>query len=670
MVFALLCAVQTLLAANKQAETFNMQKAYEAFQNQDYQTAVDCLNKELADDAKNGYAYLWMAIAYTTVDDYGSMLTNSDKAIQYLPKKDKKSRGVAFNLRSSAYSGLGQQDLALADISEAINLDPKNVDYLNSRAQIYFEQFQYELADADAKKITELEPGNPLGWLCLGRNADARKDYDKAIEHYNYAVKLDNSNAQSYSLRAYTYINQKRWSEATDDVVSAFSIDITDGGALDCVNTLADSASVVLCSKMKIQAKKDPNNSLWPFIIGATYEKRGNMTEALEFFNKSFDIEPSAGAAQGLSAAYSDADNLKMALDFADRAIQMDSTDTDGLYSKAMAYFKARRWEDADRALSIYLDAEPERADAYCYRGFTRDHLGKTNEAADDYDTAITLQPMVTSYYFRGRHYWNLGDKDKAIADFKQAVEMDTIPDSSSPSIMLLGYLGRTDEAEALIAEIGKDAESMVLYNTACYYAMFGDKQKAVDFLNQSVDKGFLRLTLLENDSDMDSIRSMDGYKKVVERLKSKQLKMEEENAEYTDQTVEVPMTKESGVFKVKCSINGLPLHFVFDTGAANVTISAVEAAFMYKNNYLSDKDFMGSSSFLTASGDIIEGSVVNLRNVNFGGLDMNNVKATVVKTQNAPILLGQSVLSRLGKVEIDYSSYTIRITRKVKTTR
>ena len=162
----------------------------------------------------------------------------------------------------------------------------------------------------------------------------------------------------------------------------------------------------------------------------------------------------------------------------------------------------------------------------------------------------------------------------------------------------------------------------------------------------------------------------MDGYKKVVERLKSKQLKMEEENAEYTDQTVEVPMTKGSGVFKVKCSINGLPLHFVFDTGAANVTISAVEAAFMYKNNYLSDKDFMGSSRFLTASGDIIEGSVVILRNVNFGGLDMNNVKATVVKTQNAPILLGQSVLSRLGKVEIDYSSYTIRITRKVKTTR
>ena len=36
-----------------------MQKAYEAFQNQDYQTAVDCLNKELADDAKTAMPILY-----------------------------------------------------------------------------------------------------------------------------------------------------------------------------------------------------------------------------------------------------------------------------------------------------------------------------------------------------------------------------------------------------------------------------------------------------------------------------------------------------------------------------------------------------------------------------------------------------------------------------------
>ena len=47
--------------------------------------------------------------------------------------------------------------------------------------------------------------------------------------------------------------------------------------------------------------------------------------------------------------------------------------------------------------------------------------------------------------------------------------------------------------------------------------------------------------------------------------------------------TTEVPFTKESGVCKVKCDINGLPLHFVFDTGVSDVTISMVEATFIIK---------------------------------------------------------------------------------------
>ena len=95
--------------------------------------------------------------------------------------------------------------------------------------------------------------------------------------------------------------------------------------------------------------------------------------------------------------------------------------------------------------------------------------------------------------------------------------------------------------------------------------------------------------------------------------------------------------------------------------------MSSVEASFMLKNNYIGKKDIVGSSSYLTAAGDIIEGTVLTLRKVDFGGLEMNNVKASVVKSQNAPLLLGQSVLSRLGKVEIDYDKKLIRITQKVK---
>ena len=57
---------------------------------------------------------------------------------------------------------------------------------------------------------------------------------------------------------------------------------------------------------------------------------------------------------------------------------------------------------------------------------------------------------------------------------------------------------------------------------------------------------------------------------------------------------------------------------------------------------------------YQTADGNISEGTVINLKHVNFGGLELTDVKASVVKSQKAPLLLGQSVFGRLGKIEID----------------
>lgn len=79
-----------------------------------------------------------------------------------------------------------------------------------------------------------------------------------------------------------------------------------------------------------------------------------------------------------------------------------------------------------------------------------------------------------------------------------------------------------------------------------------------------------------------------------------------------------------------------------------------VEANFMLKNGYLKKEDFVGSQRFVDANGDISEGTVVNLRNVDFGGLHLNNVRASIVRNQKAPLLLGQTVLGRLGSIEID----------------
>lgn len=83
----------------------------------------------------------------------------------------------------------------------------------------------------------------------------------------------------------------------------------------------------------------------------------------------------------------------------------------------------------------------------------------------------------------------------------------------------------------------------------------------------------------------------------------------------------------------------------------------------MLKNDYLRPSDITGKQNYMNANGDITEGTVINLRKVNFGGLELTNIKASVVKKQSAPLLLGQSVLSRLGRIEIDNASKVLKIT-------
>jgi uncharacterized protein (TIGR02145 family) len=121
-------------------------------------------------------------------------------------------------------------------------------------------------------------------------------------------------------------------------------------------------------------------------------------------------------------------------------------------------------------------------------------------------------------------------------------------------------------------------------------------------------------------------------------------------------QTV-IQMKKEGGVSIIPCKVNGLSLSFIFDTGASDVTISLTEAKFMFKNGYLSKNDILGTSNYTDANGDISEGININLREIEIQGLKLYNVKAAIIKNMDAPLLLGQTAISKLGVVQLDLKS-------------
>ena len=121
-------------------------------------------------------------------------------------------------------------------------------------------------------------------------------------------------------------------------------------------------------------------------------------------------------------------------------------------------------------------------------------------------------------------------------------------------------------------------------------------------------------------------------------------------------------LEKINGVYMVPCKLNGLNMKFVFDTGASDVTISLTEAIFMLKNGYLLKNDFIGTNYYQVANGDIQEGTKIIIRKLVIGGYELNNIEASIIHRLDAPLLLGQSALEKLGKFNFDYSNKVLMI--------
>lgn len=121
----------------------------------------------------------------------------------------------------------------------------------------------------------------------------------------------------------------------------------------------------------------------------------------------------------------------------------------------------------------------------------------------------------------------------------------------------------------------------------------------------------------------------------------------------FAQSSVVVPLFFRNGVHIVPCTLNGIPLEFILDTGASSICISDELANDMLEEGYLSKDDILGWSRAQVADGRYVDCRVVIFRNVEIGGLHLYNVEGVAIKGQDSGLLLGQTVLRRLGPYSI-----------------
>ncbi len=673
-------AFNTAYAKNepKQPDTYAYTRGMECINEGKLEDAMDWMQKEVSDHPDNGYAYFIISTIYANNDQNGQALTAINNAIKKIPSKDKEWASSAMKVRADIYLAMEDTVKAFEDLAKGMKIQPENEALYQSRAQIYYEQQKYDLADADYRQMIKIDPGDTMGYMGIGRNANAQERWDDAIEQFDYVVKMSPDYSQAYAFRAEAYIGKKDWAKATDDIVKALDID-GDNKAFYLMQNLPEEAHTQMKTKLKIQKTKQPTNRFWPYALGKFAMSSKNLKEAIMYMEEGNALDANSVFLEDIARCYATLKDYDKALEYAQRAIYMDTEDYELIDLKADILSDMLRFDESLAERDKYIERYPGMGLAYLSRAEDLMAAGQFEKAIEDYNTAAVIVPAFEETIYllmkRGDAKRLSGKEEEAAKDYNKMLELEKDSTLNGNSWVPFAYSGLGNREKALetmqyIVDNDTTEVSGILYNEACNYARLGMKEEAMQALKKAEENGYEDFAHLRKDYDLIPLHDMPEFQEMVGRLQEKfrseeNAPEEEEDAVY--ETVEVPFSKEGGVTKVKCSINDLPLHFVFDTGAADVTMSMVEANFMLKNDYIKPTDIVGSARYMDANGDITEGTVINLRKVDFGGLELDNVRASVVRNQKAPLLLGQSVLGRLGKIEIDNPGQKLVISHKIK---
>jgi tetratricopeptide (TPR) repeat protein len=140
----------------------------------------------------------------------------------------------AYKNRGQAYGLDNQNDKAIADFTQAIQLDtssgsqPKSTsaDLYFRRASLYSDMTQYDLAIADYTNVIQIEPANWTAYLARGRAYAGKQSYESAISDFTRVIdsKEPALEGDAYYYRGMTYGFMRDYERVKADFLRASAL--------------------------------------------------------------------------------------------------------------------------------------------------------------------------------------------------------------------------------------------------------------------------------------------------------------------------------------------------------------------------------------------------------------------------------------------------------------
>ncbi|MGK7390563.1 MAG: tetratricopeptide repeat protein [Candidatus Cyclobacteriaceae bacterium M2_1C_046] len=372
-------------------------------------------------------------IAYNFGIELGKKLTKEcDSFIDMIVdhEKNKNNNAADYFTAAEKLSGEGQYKEAIENYSKAIQISPKNFEYHNSRGVVYYKSQDYYRAIGDFYTATELSPENYMPWYNIAYAMYQMGDANNANKHVTQALALSDEYCDSHNLKGLI------------------------------LSELQQQDSAVI--SFKEAAECDPDNATFLYNVGYTLYEQEEYTEALEWFEKSYAIDPeNLDLISYIGNSHSSLENSQKAIDFHTLHIQKGSGENYiPYYNRGFSLFKIEKYEEALEDFKKAYQIDSTDLDVILYMGKIYDQLD-SNDLAEKYYNKLVLNESNDAFNYdtRAAFYEKVEKYDMALKDYMVSLSLYpddcTIHQKMAEIYLKQGQQGKANESNRMALEMG-----------------------------------------------------------------------------------------------------------------------------------------------------------------------------------------------------------------------
>jgi tetratricopeptide (TPR) repeat protein len=313
---------------------------------------------------------------------------------------------LLFSCKSDDKKNAGPEqtvDPVLAALNTELEKNPENDSLLYRRAVVYYKLEGYDEAMRDAAQAIRIDSMQPAYYHLM---ADILLDYARPNDSRR-AIDVLQTAASKFPDDLHTLLK-----------LSEFQLIVRQHG-----EALATLDRIL---------RRDPQNAEAFYMAGRVALDKGDTTAAVASLQKSVKFDASNDDAwMFLGRIFVNRAN-PLALQYFDNALRIDSTNLEAREFKGV-YYKKRG--EFDKAFAVYRDIiaqNPDYSNAYFDMGTIYLEKDSLSKAYDNFNIAIKTDPLfVKAYYYRGLCSEMQGNREAALADYRQANKMS--PDYAEP---------------------------------------------------------------------------------------------------------------------------------------------------------------------------------------------------------------------------------------------